>query len=51
MVGHFSTNMHVGTYVTVANLAQHELIPRINLTWDQKFLGPYSPMKDLGTTI
>jgi hypothetical protein len=32
MVGRSSTNMHVGAYVIVANVAQHELIPKINLT-------------------
>jgi hypothetical protein len=32
MVGHSSTNMHMGAYVIVANVAQHESIPRINLT-------------------
>jgi hypothetical protein len=51
MVGHSPTNMHMGPYVTIANVAQHESIPKINLTWDQKILGPYSPVKDLGRVI
>jgi hypothetical protein len=51
MVGHFPTNMQMGAYVFVANLAQHELVPRINPTWDQKVLGPYLHVKDLGIAI
>jgi hypothetical protein len=51
MVGHSPTNMHMAAYVTIANVAEHESIPRINLTWDQKVLDPYSLMKNLGTTI
>jgi hypothetical protein len=38
-------------YVTFANVAQHKLIHRINLTWDQKVLNPFLLVKDLGTTI
>jgi hypothetical protein len=38
MVGHSPTNMHMGAYVIVANVAQHESIPRIDLTWDWKVL-------------
>jgi hypothetical protein len=37
--------------VTIANVAQHESIPKINLIWDQKILDPYLPMKNLGKTI
>jgi hypothetical protein len=51
MVAHSPTNMHIDAYVIVANVAQHESIPRINLIWDRKVLDPYPPMKDLGTTI
>jgi hypothetical protein len=51
MGGHSPTNMHMGAYVIVVNVAQHELIPKINLTWDQKIFGPYLHVKDLGTTI
>jgi hypothetical protein len=51
MVKHSPTNMYMGAYVTTTNVAQHKLTPRINLTWDQKVLDPYPPMKDLGTTI
>jgi hypothetical protein len=51
MVGHFPTNMHMGAYVIVTNVAQHESIPRINLTWDWKVLNLYPPMKDLGMAI
>jgi hypothetical protein len=51
MVGHSPTNMHMGAYVIVANVAQHESIPRINLTWDWKVLNLYPPMKDLGMAI
>jgi hypothetical protein len=43
--------MHMGAYVTVTNVAQHESIPKINLTWDQKVLDPYPLVKDLGITI
>ncbi len=43
--------MHMGAYVIVVNVAQHKLIPKINLTWDQKIFGPYLHVKDLGTTI
>jgi hypothetical protein len=51
MVGHSQTNMHMGAYVYVANVAQHESIPRINSTLNQKLFGLYSLVKDLGTTI
>jgi hypothetical protein len=51
MVGNSPTNMHMGAYVTVANVAQHESIPRINLTWDQKVHNMYPLMRDLGMTI
>jgi len=51
MVGHFPTNMHMGAYVFVANVAQHESIPKINPTWDRKILGSYSLVKDLGMAI
>jgi hypothetical protein len=34
MVGHFPTNMHMGAYVFVANVAQQDSVPKINLTWD-----------------
>jgi hypothetical protein len=51
MVGHSPTNMHMGAYVITTNVAQHKSTPRINLTWDQKVLGPYLPMKDLGMAI
>jgi hypothetical protein len=51
MVGHFLINMHMGAYVFVTNVVQHKSIPKINPTWDWKVLGPYSPMKDLGTSI
>jgi hypothetical protein len=51
MVGHSPTNMHMGAYVYVANVAQHNSIPRINPTWDQKVLSMYPLMKDLNTTI
>jgi hypothetical protein len=50
IVGHFPTNMHMGGYVTVANVAQHKSILKLNFTWDQKGLVPYLPMKDLGMT-
>jgi hypothetical protein len=51
MVGHSPTNMHVGAYVIITNVAQYESIPKINLTWDLKVLDPYPLVKDLGTTI
>jgi hypothetical protein len=51
MVEHSPTNMHVGAYVFIANVAQHQSIPIINSTWDQKVLDPYPPVKDLGTII
>jgi len=51
MVGHFLTNMHMGAFVYVVNLLQHELIPLINPTWDLKILGPYPHVKDFGTSI
>ncbi len=51
MVGYFPTNMHMGAYVYVTNVAQHKQIPRINMTWDRKILGPYLHVKDLGTSI
>jgi hypothetical protein len=51
MVGHSPINMHMGAYVTIANAAQHKSIPKINMTWDQKVLDPYPPVKDLCTTI
>jgi hypothetical protein len=43
--------MHMGAYATVANVAQHESIPKINLNWDRKIFDPYPPVKDLGTAI
>jgi hypothetical protein len=51
MVGHSPTNMHMGAYVFVANVAQHNLILRINLNWDQKVLSLYPLVKDLNTAI
>jgi hypothetical protein len=51
MMGHFPINMYMGAYVTIANVAQHELIPKINLIWDWKVFDSYPPVKDLGTTI
>jgi hypothetical protein len=51
MLGDFPTNMHMGAYVSIANVAQHELIPKINPTWDHKVLALYLPVKDLRTTI
>jgi hypothetical protein len=39
MVGRFPTNMHMGAHVTVTNVAQHESILKINLTWDKKIFG------------
>jgi hypothetical protein len=32
MVGHFPTNMNMGTFVSIENITQHKLIPKINLT-------------------
>jgi hypothetical protein len=32
MLGHFPTNMHMGAYVSIANVVEHELIPKINPT-------------------
>jgi hypothetical protein len=43
--------MHMGVYVYAANVAQHESIPRINPTWDQKILGLYLHVKNLGMAI
>jgi hypothetical protein len=51
MVGHLPTNMHMGAFVFVANIAQHESIPRINPTWDLKVLGMYPLMKNLSMAI
>jgi hypothetical protein len=51
MVGHSPTNIHMGAYVIVANVAQHESIPKIDLTWYHKALGMYPHVKNLGTTI
>jgi hypothetical protein len=51
MLGHFPTNMHMGAYVFIANVAQHETIPKINPTWDHKILASYVLMKNLGTSI
>jgi hypothetical protein len=51
MLGDFPTNMHMGAYVSIANVAQHKSIPKINPTYDHKVLALYLPMKDLGTTI
>jgi hypothetical protein len=51
MVGHSPTNMHMGACVYVANVAQHKSIPRINSTSNQKILGLYSLVKDLGIII
>ncbi len=42
---HFLTNMHMGAYMTIANVAQHESIPKINLTCDQKNLWPIPTCK------
>jgi hypothetical protein len=41
----------MGAFVSIANIAQHESIPKINLTWDLKVPGPYLFMKDLGMAI
>jgi hypothetical protein len=49
MVGNFPISIHIGALVFVANIAQHESTPIINLTWGLKVLGP--PMKDLGMAI
>jgi hypothetical protein len=51
MVGHSPMNMHMGAYVTITNVAQQKSTFRKNLTWDQKILGQYPPMKNLGMTI
>jgi hypothetical protein len=51
MVGHSLTNMHMGAYVIATNVAQHESIPIINLTWDRKIFDSYPPVKDLGMAI
>jgi hypothetical protein len=51
MVGHFPTNMYMGAYVYATNVVQHESIPKIIPIRDQKVLGPYPLMKNLGTTI
>jgi hypothetical protein len=51
MVGHSLTNMHMGAYVFIGNVAQHNSIPKINLTWDQKVLSLYPLVKDLNMTI
>jgi hypothetical protein len=51
MVGHSLRNMHVGAYMIAANVGQHELIPKINFTWDRKILDPYLPVKDLDMAI
>jgi hypothetical protein len=31
MVGHFPTNIHMGAFVFIANIAQHKSIPKPNL--------------------
>ncbi len=51
MVGNFPISIHIVALVFVANIAQHESTPIINLTWGLKVLGPYPPMKDLGMAI
>jgi hypothetical protein len=51
MVEHFPTNMHMGAFVFIANIAKHESIPKINSTWDLKVLGSYPLVKNLGITI
>jgi hypothetical protein len=51
MVGHFPTNMHMGAFMFVANIAQPKSIPKINLTWDLKVLGLHQLMKNLGMAI
>jgi hypothetical protein len=51
MARHFPTNMHMGAFVSVANVVEFESIPKINLTWDFKILDMYPPMKDLNITI
>jgi hypothetical protein len=51
MVEHFPTNMHMGAFVSIANLAKRESIPKINPTWDLKVLGSYLLVKNLSTTI
>jgi hypothetical protein len=51
MVGHFPRNMYMGAYMIVTNVAQHESISIINLTYDWKVFCPYPLMKDLGMTI
>jgi hypothetical protein len=43
--------MYMGTYVYATNVAQHESIPKIIPTRDQKVLGLYPLVKNLGTTI
>jgi hypothetical protein len=47
MVGHFTTNIHMGVFVSIANIAQQNSIPKINPTLDLKVLDLYSPMKTL----
>jgi hypothetical protein len=51
MVGHSLINMYMGAHVLVTNVIQHKSIPKINPNWDWNVLGPYSLVKDLGTTI
>jgi hypothetical protein len=50
-VGHFPTSMHIGAFMSITNIAQHESTFRINLTWDPKALGLYPLVKDLNMTI
>jgi len=47
MVGRSQTNMHMGAYVYVANVTQHESIPIINSTLNKKVFGLYSLVKTL----
>jgi hypothetical protein len=51
MVGHSPTNIHMGAYVSIANVSQHNLIFRINLNWDKNVFSLYPLVKDLNTTI
>jgi len=41
MVGHSPTNIHIGAFVYVTNIAQHKSTLRINPTWDLKVFGPH----------
>jgi hypothetical protein len=51
MVGHFPIIMHIGAYVFITNITQHESIPKTNFIWDLKVFGPYPPLKDLSMAI